>query len=98
MEWDGSESQQDGKGWPTAATRLNWARNNYKNLDVQQLVQKMLRMQLNLIALDDLFEEKSGEGLLTKKLRTRFIKGYETWRPTKPVGRPKGSSETGQSV
>jgi hypothetical protein len=54
-------------------------------------------MLMNLIALNDLIEEEKGEALLTAKQKKEWMGMYETFRPTRPVGRPKNGSANGRT-
>jgi hypothetical protein len=92
-----NEAEDDVKSWPTASTRLNWARNNYRGYSTQRKLQKFLTMLMNLTALNDLIEEEKGEALLTAKQKKEWKGMYETFRPTRPVGRPKNGSVNGRT-
>ena len=96
MAWQVDEDDAGAtKRWPTASSRLNWARNNYRRMSLQEKLQKLLILMMNLTALDDLIEEEKGETYLKPRLKKEWRASYETFRPTKPVGRPKNGSGIG---
>ena len=96
MAWQSDEaSDSDTRKWPTVSTRLNWARNNYRQYTLQWKLQRFLVLLMNLMALNDLIEEEGGEALLTAQQKRQWREMYETFRPTKSVGRPKNDLDTG---
>ena len=75
--------------WPTANSRINWARHNHSKKTAEEQLHKFLVALMNLTALNDLLEEQ-GVGQFFSRTQTEEWKGwYETWRPTQAVGRPK---------
>jgi hypothetical protein len=97
MTWQNADGDSDPNKWPTASTRLNWARNNYLKSEytMQQKLQKFLVQLMNMIALADLIEEEGGEAVVTPKQKRAWVEMYQVWRPTKQVGRPKNGSKDG---
>jgi hypothetical protein len=96
MAWQHEEAGGSDTGkWPTASTRLNWARNNYSRYTLQRKMERLMILLMNVTALGDLIEEESGEAFLKPGLRKQWRSWYEALRPTNPVGRPKNGSETG---
>lgn len=97
MGWENESNDSGARRWPTASTRLNWARNNYQGYTLQRKLQKFLVLLMNLTALSDLIEEEGAEILVTPKQKREWRGLYESFRPTRPVGRPKNGSESGRS-
>ncbi|KKN83880.1 hypothetical protein LCGC14_0295330 [marine sediment metagenome] len=89
--WENEESDNPPRKWPTASTRLNWARNNYQNHSLQWKLQRFLILLMNMIALNDQLEEEGGEALVSPKQRKQWIEMYETFRPTQQAGRPRNN-------
>ena len=92
MKWQkDEEGDNDTKEWPTVSSRLNWARNNYRrsNLTIQQQLQKLLILTMNVIAMDDLIEEETGESYIKARQKKEWKEWYQSFRPTQSVGRPK---------
>jgi hypothetical protein len=87
------EQEDNGTSWPTANTRVNWARANYRKLPPSEQLHKFLVMLMNLTALNDLLEEHpKGGQFFTREQKEEWKGWYETWRPTQAVGRPKMNS------
>jgi len=89
MTCPNGEQDDSDTSWPTANSRINWARHNYGKKPAEEQLHKFLVMLMNLTALNDLLEEQ-GVGQFFSRQQMEEWKGwYETWRPTQAVGRPK---------
>lgn len=75
--------------WPTANSRINWARHNHGKRPAAEQLNKFLGMLMNLTALNQLLEEGGVGRFLTREQTEEWKRWYESWRPTQAVGRPK---------
>lgn len=75
--------------WPTANSRINWARHNYGKKPAEEQLSKFLGLLMTLTTLNDLLEEQGLGRFFTREQTQEWRGWYETWRPTQAVGRPK---------
>ncbi len=92
MACPGEEQEDNDTPWPTANSRINWARHNHGKKTPEQQLHKFLGLLMNLSALSDLLEEGGVGQFFTREQKEEWKGWYETWRPTQAVGRPKMNS------
>lgn len=87
-----SDSPGEGETtWPTANSRINWARANHSKRPPEEQLSKFLGLLMNLTALNQLLEEQGVGEFLPREQTEEWKRWYESWRPTQAVGRPKKS-------
>ncbi len=98
MTWQENESAV--QKWPTWASRLTWARNNFNRTaremesPIEWKLRKFMVLMANLIALNNMIEEEGGEALLSPRQKAQWMEAYQSFRPTRATGRPSVNGHT----
>ena len=81
--------EESDASWPTANSRINWARANHSKKTAEEQLSKFLGLLMNLTALNQLLEEGGVGQFIPREQTEEWKRWYESWRPTQAVGRPK---------
>ena len=84
-----SETQEEGATWPTANSKINWARHNHGKRTAEQTLEKFLGALMKHTALNQILEEQGLGQFFPREQTEEWKEWYESWRPTQSVGRPK---------